>query len=123
MITLYGIPNCDTVKKARAYLQAHGQSYHFHDYKKQGVPKAFWAECVSKWGWESLLNRQGSTWRKLSDAEKQSVLDEESAYHLASAYPSIIKRPLLLSTQGTGLLGFNESDYGAWLSNYAQTHD
>ncbi|SFC45763.1 transcriptional regulator, Spx/MgsR family [Polaromonas sp. OV174] len=95
MIILYGIPNCDTVKKARSWLSEHGQSYEFHDFKKQGVPAeplALWAQAV---GWEKLLNRKGTTWRKLEPAVQAAVVDSASAQALMQAQPSVIKRPVV----------------------------
>ena len=95
MITLYGIPNCDTVKKARAWLGEQGVDYQFHDFKKQGVPAdqlARWAQAA---GWEKLLNRQGTTWRKLDPALQASVHDGASAQTLMLANPSVIKRPVV----------------------------
>lgn len=95
MITLYGIPNCDTVKKARAWLTEHGQAHTFHDFKKQGVP----AEKLASWaqvpGWEKLLNRKGTTWRKLDAAAQAGVFDATSAQALMLLHPSVIKRPVV----------------------------
>jgi arsenate reductase (glutaredoxin) len=107
--TLYGIKNCDTMKKARAWLDAHGVRYAFHDYKSAGVD----ANKLEAWsrnvGWETLLNRAGTTFRKLSDAEKQR-LDERKALRLMAANPSLIKRPVLES--GARLLvGFKPELY------------
>ena len=95
MIILYGIPNCDTVKKARAWLVEQGVDYQFHDFKKQGVPPdqlARWAQAA---GWEKLLNRQGTTWRKLDPALQANVHDSASAQTLMLANPSVIKRPVV----------------------------
>ena len=110
MIKLYGIPNCDTMKKARKWLEAHGVEYEFHDYKKSGVPEAALKTWVKKVGWESLLNRRGTTWRKLDDNTKDSI-DQASAIKLMLAQPSIIKRPVLVSGK-TLLVGFDEGAYG-----------
>jgi len=107
---LYGIPNCDTVKKARAWLDAHGMEYTFHDYKKQGVDAAVLAKWMAKAGWDSVLNRKGQTWRKLSDAEKAQVTDDASAIQLAQDKPSVIKRPAF-EHKGKLILGFNETEY------------
>lgn len=94
-ITLYGIPNCDTVKKARTWLDAQGLAYGFHDFKKQGVP----AERLDRWmqqvGWDKLLNRQGTTWRRLDAAEQAKVKDAASARALMLVQPSVIKRPVV----------------------------
>jgi arsenate reductase (glutaredoxin) len=95
MITVYGIPNCDTVKKARAWLTERGQPHAFHDFKKSGVPPdklALWAQAA---GWEKLLNRQGTTWRKLDAAAQDAVTDSASAQALMRAQPSVIKRPVV----------------------------
>jgi Spx/MgsR family transcriptional regulator len=94
-ITLYGIPNCDTVKKARAWLDQHGVAYAFHDFKKAGVPAdrlPAWIEAV---GWEKLVNRQGTTWRKLDPQQQAAVRDEASARQLMVSTPSVIKRPVV----------------------------
>ena len=95
MIILYGIPNCDTVKKARAWLTGQGLAYSFHDFKKAGVPPerlAVWEDAL---GWQKLLNRQGTTWRKLDAAVQSGVTDAASAQALMRAQPSVIKRPVV----------------------------
>ncbi len=92
---LYGIPNCDTVKKARAWLADQGVAYEFHDFKKQGVPASQLDLWIGQFGWEKLLNRQGTTWRKLDAATQQAVVDAQSAKALMMAQPSLIKRPLV----------------------------
>ena len=108
MITVYGIPNCDTVKKARAWLASHGVADTFHDFKKQGVPAdrlATWQQAV---GWEKLLNRQGTTWRKLDPQLQAGTTDATSAQALMLAQPSVIKRPVV--DWGTGItVGFDET--------------
>ena len=92
---MYGIPNCDTVKKARAWLTGQGLAYSFHDFKKAGVPPERLAAWEDALGWQKLLNRQGTTWRKL-DADVQSgVTDAASAQALMRAQPSVIKRPVV----------------------------
>jgi arsenate reductase (glutaredoxin) len=95
MLTLYGIPNCDTVKKARTWLTEQGLDYTFHDFKKQGVPADRLPQWTKALGWEALVNRQGTTWRKLDDAAKAAVVDAPSAQALMVAQPSVIKRPVL----------------------------
>ena len=111
MTTLYGISNCDTVKKARVWLTAHGVDYAFHDYKKAGVDAAALRGWVDRLGWEVLLNRAGTTFRALSDADK-SDLDAEKAIAIMCANPSTIKRPVLES--GAVLLaGFKPDTYMA----------
>ncbi len=107
---LYGIPNCDTVKKARAWLQAHGINYEFHDYKKHGADATLLAHWMDQAGWEKVLNRQGQTWRKLSEAEKAAVKDEASAITFLLAQPSAIKRPAI-EAQGKLILGFDAMTY------------
>lgn len=95
MITIYGIPNCDTVKKARSWLTAHGLAHEFHDFKKHGVPAdrvPGWAKAV---GWEKLLNRQGTTWRKLDAAVQAEASDAEGAQALMLANPSVVRRPVV----------------------------
>ncbi|TFZ05911.1 ArsC family reductase [Ramlibacter henchirensis] len=110
-ITLYGIANCDTVRKARAWLDGQGVGYAFHDFKKAGVPQdrlAGWSRAV---GWDKLVNRQGTTWRKLDAAQQQGVRDEASARELMLAQPSVIKRPVVEWPDGTTTVGF---DAQAW---------
>jgi arsenate reductase len=108
-VTVYGIRNCDTVKKARAWLDAHGVAYGFHDYKTAGVDLdrlAGWADVV---GWEVLLNRAGTTFRGLPDAEKAG-LDRAAALMLMAAHPSLIKRPVV-EHGGDVLVGFKPERY------------
>lgn len=109
-VTLYGIPNCDTVKKARTWLDQNGIDYAFHDFKKAGlVPDLVngWLENVD---WEVLVNRKGTTWRGLADAEKAAVVDAKSAAALMLRSPSVIKRPVL-SFGGSTHVGFSDSLY------------
>lgn len=113
-ITLYGIAPCDTVKKARAWLTAQGLSYQFHDFKKLGVPAAqlpLWLEAVC---WERLLNRQGTTWRKLDAAVQSSVCDAASASAVLQAHNSAIKRPVVEWRRGDTIavtVGFNAEQW------------
>lgn len=107
---LYGIPNCDTVKKARAWLEAHGIEYEFHDYKKLGVDSALLAKWMTQAGWEKVINRQGQTWRKLSDAEKAQITGAPAAIQLAQDKPSVIKRPAF-EHKNKLILGFDEAEY------------
>ncbi|QBM74870.1 ArsC family reductase [Sphingomonas sp. AAP5] len=109
MTTVYGIPNCDTVKKARIWLAEQGVAYDFHDYKKAGVPEAELRGWVDRLGWETLLNRAGTTFRKLPDADKTD-LDAEKAIALMLANPSTIKRPVLVQGE-TLLAGFKPDTY------------
>ena len=108
-ITLYGIPNCDTVKKARTWLDRHGIAYAFHDYKKQGADPARIAGWVEQAGWEKVLNRAGTTFKKLPDADKER-LDAKKAVAVMAANPSAIKRPVVEYPGGL-LVGFKESEW------------
>ena len=107
---LYGIPNCTTVKKARAWLADRALDVIFHDFKKQGVDAAWLRDVIKQTGWQALLNTRGTTWRKLADAEKSAVTDEASAVALMLAQPSVIKRPVL-ERDGKYHLGFTEDQY------------
>ena len=111
MITLHGIPNCDTVKKARAWLSEHGMEHRFHDFKKQGVPEAELDQWLAAAGWEKVINRKGNTWRQLDEATRSSVTDVASARALALANPSVIKRPVVQWADGDITVGFDAS---AW---------
>jgi arsenate reductase len=103
-LQLYGIPNCDTVKKARTFLTAAGVAHDFHDYKKAGVPSDALARWVARWGWEAVLNRAGTTFKALPDADKAD-LDADKAMALMRANPSMIKRPIV-EGEGVALIGF-----------------
>jgi arsenate reductase (glutaredoxin) len=96
-IILYGIPNCDSVKKTRAFLSERGLAYTFHDYKKQGVAEAELRTWVDAKGWETVLNRKGTTWRGLDEKTKANVNDAGSAIAIMLAKPSTIKRPVVVS--------------------------
>jgi len=111
-VTIYGIPNCDTMKKARAWLDSHGVGYEFHDYKKAGIDAKRLQAWSRKVGWETLLNRAGTTFRKLSDSDKQG-LNEAKAIALMVAQPSLIKRPVLDPGDGKLLVGFKPEIYEA----------
>jgi arsenate reductase len=95
VIQIYGIPNCDSVKKARDWFDVHGVSYSFHDYKKQGVPEALLRQWVKARGWEVLLNRKGTTWRELDSATRTGVVNGETAIGVMLKHPSTIKRPVV----------------------------
>ena len=110
-ITLYGIPNCDTVKRARVYLDGRGVAYHFHDYKKAGIEKADLERWSKQVGWEKLLNKAGTTFKKLPDADKTGI-DETKAIALMLANPSMIKRPVVEDGE-TLLVGFRPEAYDA----------
>lgn len=111
MITLYGIPNCDTVKKARAWLNEHGTEAAFHDFKKQGVPPNQVDQWLKALDWETLINRKGTTWRKLDEAQRAAVTDAASAKALMLAQASVIKRPVVVWADGAVTVGF---DAEAW---------
>ncbi|MGD8914338.1 MAG: ArsC family reductase [Candidatus Thiodiazotropha sp.] len=111
MAKLYGIPNCDTMKKARRWLDEHGVPYQFHDYKKAGVDEGLLRQWVDQVGWEALFNRRGMMWRKLDDSLKANM-DEANAIRVMLETPSIIKRPVL--EVGDRLhVGFREDDYSS----------
>lgn len=113
-IEFYGIPNCDTVKKARAWLDARGIAHTFHDYKKEGADPAKLRDWVAAMGWETVLNRRGTTFRKLDEGDKAG-LDAARAVALMAAHPSTIKRPVV--EYGGGLLvGFDEARWSAALA-------
>jgi len=114
-LTLYGIPNCDTVKKARAWLTAQGVEYRFHDFKRDGVPTDIDA-WIGALGWEALVNRAGTTWRKLDDATRAGVADASSARALMLAQPSVIKRPVVHWGAGHYTAGFDASRFAAHLA-------
>ena len=109
MIKIYGIPNCDTMKKSRCWLEANGIEYDFHDYKKLGVPENKLKNWVNQAGWETILNKRGTTWRKLDDEVKDNI-DEAAAIQLMLDNPSIIKRPILESGKLL-LIGFRQDEY------------
>ena len=108
---LYGIPNCNTVKKARTWLDENGIAYAFHDFKKQGLDEATIKQWLTQAPWDKLVNRAGITWRNLSDAEKAAVSDSASATQLMMTKTSVIKRPLLIKDGTLLALGFDEAKY------------
>jgi arsenate reductase len=112
-ITMYGIKNCDTIKKARAWLDTRGVAYAFHDYKTAGLDRERLEGWTRDVGWEPLVNRAGTTFKKLADAEKAD-LDEAKAMKLMLANPSLVKRPVLAISSGSKtklLVGFNPDTY------------
>lgn len=111
MLTLYGIPNCNTVKKARNWLDANNVSYEFHDFKKQGIDEAALNNWLTQHPWEKLINRAGLTWRGLDDATKSGITDNASAVKLMQAKTSVIKRPVLVKDSKVVCLGFDENLY------------
>ncbi|EKT56311.1 ArsC family reductase [Providencia sneebia] len=108
---MYGIKNCDTIKKARRYLEDNGIDYKFHDYRVDGIDDALLSQFIEKLGWEVLVNKRGTTWRKLSDSEKNAVVDAASATKILLAEPAMIKRPILVSSDGCYLVGFSIDEY------------
>ena len=113
-IVIYGIKNCDTMKKARAWLDKHGVDYGFHDYKTAGIDRAKLEGWAKKVGWEALLNRAGTTFKKLPDKDRANVT-EAKAIALMLKQPSMIKRPVLELGGGKLLVGFKPEDYAAAL--------
>jgi len=112
-LTLYGIANCNTVKNARAWLTEQGVAYVFHDFKKQGVPADQLSGWIAAVGWQQLLNRKGTTWRKLDEATRAGTLDEASATALMLAQPSVIKRPVVVWPKGQVSVGFDAASFAA----------
>lgn len=113
MLTLYGIPNCDTVKKARVWLDARGTGYAFHDFKKAGADEASLRRWIATLGWETVLNHAGTTFRKLPDADRDGI-DADKAVALMLAQPSMIKRPIV-EGEGVLLAGFKPDAWAAAL--------
>lgn len=109
MITIYGIRNCDTMKKAMTWLDEQGIDYHFHDYKKDGAPEARVRQWIASQGWEQVINRRGTTWRKLPEATRETM-NAGAALEQALANPSLIRRPVV-ETGDDLLIGF---DAGRW---------
>src|SRR3954470_5985568 len=118
-ITIYGIKNCDTMKKARAWLDGHGVPYGFHDYKVEGIDRARLVKWAKQVSWETLLNRAGTSFRKLDDADKANLI-EAKAIALMLAQPSMIKRPVL-DLGGKLLIGFNPEVYARDVSQRTGT--
>lgn len=114
--TLYGIKNCDTIKKARRFLEQENVSYQFHDYRVDGLDSALLESFIAELGWEALLNTRGTTWRKLDEARRASIVDATSAAKLMLEMPAIIKRPLLYAPGKPMLLGFSESNYQKFIN-------
>jgi arsenate reductase len=112
--TIYGIKNCDTMKKARAWLDAHGVAYAFHDYKASGIDRTTLTDWGAEHGWQIILNRAGTTFRKLPDVDRDGI-DADKAITLMLAQPSMIKRPVL-DLGGRTLVGFKPEAYAAALA-------
>jgi arsenate reductase (glutaredoxin) len=115
-VTVYGIPNCDTVKKARVWLSDHGLEVVFHDFKKLGVPAADLTTWAQTLGWEALVNRKGTTWRKLDEATRLAVTDIASATALMVAHPSVVKRPVVAWPDGRLTVGFDAAVFASHVS-------
>ena len=112
-LIVYGIPNCDTVKKARSWLSDHGLDHSFHDFKKQGVPATELDTWLAALGWEAVLNRKGTTWRKLDAALQASVSDSTSAQKVMREHASTIKRPVIAWPSGQVTVGFSPEQWPA----------
>jgi arsenate reductase len=110
-VAVFGIPNCDTVKKARAWLTGHGVSYVFHDFKKQGVPSELLPQWLAAVGWQTLVNRKGTTWRKLAPEIQASVVDADSAVAVITCNASVIKRPVVAWPNAQITVGFDEAQW------------
>ncbi len=113
-IILYGIPNCDQVKKAKNWLDEHGIAFLFHDFKKSGLNESLIRLWLTKHAWTDLINRKGTTWRKLTESEQLAVNDEQSAIHCMLTNTSVIKRPVLVAQSRLHtdiLVGFSEQTY------------
>ncbi|HCD7962055.1 TPA: ArsC family reductase [Klebsiella pneumoniae] len=111
MLTMYGIKNCDTIKKARRWLEAHQIEYRFHDYRADGLERAQLDTFIAELGWQALPNTRGTTWRKLDESLRNSIDNADAAAALMLEMPAIIKRPLLCAPGRPMLLGFSESSY------------
>lgn len=112
---VYGIPNCNTVKKARTWLSDNGIDYEFHDFKKQGITAVKLGEWCAVFGWEKVLNKKGTTWKKLSPEQQERVVDEKSAIELLLANTSAIKRPVVERDGKAVLISFDEEHYNQLL--------
>lgn len=121
MTRLYGIPNCDTVKRARAWLAGQGVEAGFHDFKKQGVPEDRLDAWLADAGWERLLNRLGTTWRRLDEATRDAANNTAGARQLMLAQPSIIKRPVVEWSDGAVTVGFDEAEFAAHATHATPT--
>ncbi|HEY0299542.1 MAG TPA: arsenate reductase [Arachidicoccus sp.] len=113
MYKIYGIKNCNTMKKAFDYLNSHKIPYEFHDYKKLGISADKLAEWSSQLGWEKLVNKQGTTWRALSDEVKNSIINEKKAIELMQGKTSVIKRPVIEAGNKIVAIGFEQTLYNS----------
>ncbi|MFA3761929.1 ArsC family reductase [Yersinia sp. 2466 StPb PI] len=117
-LRLYGIKNCDTIKKARRWLEEQGIAYQFHDYRADGLSDERLQGFIDQLGWEPLLNTRGTTWRKLPQAQRDAITDALAAKALMLEQPAIIKRPLLEATNGEMLLGFKTESYQLFIQQH-----
>jgi len=113
---IYGIKNCDTVKKARRWLEENGVDARFHDYRGDGLDDALLQTLVDKQGWEALLNTRGTTWRKLDESVRAACDNADAAKALMLEHPAVIKRPFLLAASGESLLGFKPESYAQFVA-------
>lgn len=118
LLCLYGIKNCDTLKKARRWLEEQNITYQFHDYRVDGLSDERLQGFIDKLGWEPLLNTRGTTWRKLPQAQRDAITDAQSAKLLMLEQPAIIKRPLLETSNGELLLGFKIEIYQQFIQQH-----
>ncbi len=115
-ITLYGIKNCDTVKKARRWLEDNGVEARFHDYRVDGLDDTLIQTLLDKQGWEAMLNTRGTTWRKLDESVRAACDNADAAKALMLEHPAVIKRPFLLADSGQSLLGFKPESYAQFVA-------
>ncbi len=118
MTVVYGIPNCETVKRARAWLNTQAVAHQFHDFKKAGLAPALLQAWVNKLGWEALLNRRGTTWRQLTAEQQASAQDAASAQALMLAHTSLIKRPVVAWGDGSLTVGFDENAWSLQMARF-----
>ena len=116
MVVMYGIKNCDTIKKARRWLEAHQIEYRFHDYRADGLERAQLDTFIAELGWQALLNTRGTTWRKLDEQVRAGINNADAAAALMLEMPAIIKRPLLCAPAQPMLLGFSDASYSQWVA-------
>lgn len=111
MLTLYGIPNCNTVKKAMIWLKKNEIEFQFHDYKKKGINETKLKEWIVQIGWEKLVNKRGTTWKGLDETLQASIINEAAAIQLMISKTSVIKRPLIEQDEKVAALGYDEKEY------------
>ncbi|HHQ6624634.1 ArsC family reductase [Serratia fonticola] len=115
-LTMFGIKNCDTIKKARRWLEEQDVAYQFHDYRADGLDEQLLRDFVARLGWEPLLNTRGTTWRKLDEAQRNACDNADAAIALMLEQPAMIKRPLLDDGKGHALLGFSSEGYQQFIT-------